>query len=255
MRQRRFTNTKGHAQADIWTLKDDHPAIVEGRPLFPKTVPAPESPRLFISGVNSRKLGKTVMKGPWAGMPIYQLTLPERTTCPTYCPVWNSCYGNAMPFARRHEPGPELEERIRADIALMAADHPRGFVIRLHVLGDFYSGDYVNVWFNAMRNHPGLHIFGYTARTEEKDREIHARLAVLNSVWPLRCSIRFSRTTPGPRHAIVVKRGQEVTQDVIICPAQTEKSECCATCGLCWSPSAYDKTIAFVEHGPVRRRT
>lgn len=254
MRQRRFSNTKGHAKGKIWALTDDHPAIMEGRPLFPKTTPASESPRLFISGVNSRKLGKEVIKGPWAGMPIYQLTLPERTTCPTYCHAWKSCYGNAMPFARRHEPGPELEERIRADIALLAADHPRGFVVRLHVLGDFYSEQYVNVWFNAMRNHPGLHIFGYTARTEEKDREIFTRLAVLNGVWPLRCSIRYSREEPGERHAIVLKNGAPVPENTIVCPAQTEKSECCATCGLCWSPSAYDKTIAFIEHGPTRSR-
>lgn len=254
MKQRRFSNTKGHAKGEIWALSDDHPAIVGSRPLFPKTVTAAESPRLFVSGVNSRKLGKRVMKGAWAGMPIYQLTLPERTTCPKQCHAWKSCYGNAMPFARRHEPGPELEERIRVDIALLAADHVLGFVVRLHVLGDFYSPNYVNMWFNLMKDYQALHIFGYTARDEEHDRDIFTRIMVLNAVWPTRCSIRYSREEIGPRHAVIVKQKMEVTQNVIFCPAQTEKSECCATCGLCWNPSAYDKTIAFIEHGPTSTR-
>ena len=255
MHQRRFSNTKGHAKGRIWALADDHPAIVEARPLFPKTVAASVSPRLFVSGENSRKLGKQVMKGEWVGLPIYQLTLPERTTCPAHCHAWNSCYGNAMPFARRHQPGKELEEYIPREILDLVRRHPAGFVVRLHVLGDFYSADYVSMWFNLMREHKGLHLFGYTARDEEHDRNIFSRIMVMNSVWPKRCSIRYSRKEPGYMHAIIVKPEQEVTQDVILCPAQTEKSQCCATCALCWSPAAFEKTIAFIEHGPTRSRT
>lgn len=253
MRQRRFSNTKTHAKGKIWALSDDHPAIVEGRPLFPVTVAPSMSPRLFVSGFNSRKLGGKVIKGEWAGLPIYQLTLPERSTCPKRCHAWKSCYGNAMPFARRHTPGPELEEYIPHELMELSGRHPAGFVIRLHVLGDFYSVDYMKMWFRMMIEHPNLHIFGYTARTEEHDRDIFCRIAVLNAVWPKRCSIRYSRAEPGPMHAIILK-DQKVTQNVIVCPAQTEKSECCATCALCWSPAAKHKTIAFIEHGPTSTR-
>lgn len=254
MKQRRFSNTKSHAKGKIWALSAGHPAIVEARPLFPKTVPAGESPRLFISGMNSRKLGKQVTKGEWAGMPIYQLSLPERTTCPRHCHAWNSCYGNAMPFARRHEPGKALEERIPRDVAALCAAHPWGFVIRLHVLGDFYSVDYMKMWFTLMKEFSQLHIFGYTARDEEHDRDIFTRIMVLNTLWPKRCSIRYSRAGPGPMHAIIIKNKDEMHPYTIACPAQTEQSECCGTCGLCWSPAAKHKTIAFIEHGPTTDR-
>jgi Gene product 88 len=263
-RQRRFANAKHHAKREIWALADDHPAVLEARPVFPKTVPASLSPRLFVSGYNSRKLGGKVTKGEWAGMPIYQLTLPERTTCPRHCHVWNSCYGNAMPFARRHEPGAQLEDYIPNEILDLGRRHPAGFVVRLHVLGDFYSVGYVSMWFRLMRECPQLHIFGYTARDEEHDYDIFTRIMVLNEVWPDRCAIRYSRTKPGRMHAVVISPDGVAAsagrahlagrKDVILCPAQTEKTQACSTCGLCWSPAAKDRTIAFIEHGPVRAR-
>jgi hypothetical protein len=37
--------------------------------------------------------------------------------------------------------------------------------------------------------------------------------------------------------------------DGIVCPAQTNRTECCGTCGLCWHENAVDKTIIFIEHG------
>jgi hypothetical protein len=30
-----------------------------------------------------------------------------------------------------------------------------------------------------------------------------------------------------------------------VCPEQTGKTECCATCGACW---ATDKNVAFMRH-------
>lgn len=254
MRQRRFSNAKGHAKGKIWALPNDHPAIVEARPLFPKTVAPSESPRLFISGVNSRKLGKMVLKGEWAGMPIYQLTLPERTTCPVHCHAWNSCYGNAMPFARRHQPGKQLEEYIPREIMDLCRRHPLGFVVRLHVLGDFYSPGYVSMWLQLLFMHPQLHIFGYTARDAEHDPTIFMVIERMNNHYPDRCSIRYSRKAPGRMHAIIIKNKDEMHPHTIACPAQTEASECCATCALCWSPAAKQKTIAFIEHGPTGAR-
>lgn len=250
---------KRHASFKVgrqrWSLKPDHPALVEGRPLFPGTVVnADDSPRLFISGINSRKLGRRVMKGAWAGMDIYQLSLPERTTCPRSCHIYEGCYGDAMPFARRHAPGPELELRICADIAALAAQHPRGFVVRLHVLGDFYSVAYCRVWFAMLRLYPALHIFGYTARDEVHDRDIFTRIAIMNALWPDRCVIRYSRTVPGVNHAIVLKVGQPAPDAVIICPAQTDSTQCCATCGLCWSQTFNKTTIGFIEHGQSTER-
>ena len=83
-------------------LGDHHPAVVEGRTLFPSRVEHPDQrPRLLVGGHNSRKIGRQVMKGRWKGFPIFTLTLEERATCPRSCAVWNDCYGNTSNWARR----------------------------------------------------------------------------------------------------------------------------------------------------------
>lgn len=105
-----------------------------------------------------------------------------------------------------------------------------------------------------MREYPQLHIFGYTARDEEHDREIFTKIMVMNTLWPDRCSIRYSRKEPGYMHAVVIKSKDDILPRTIACPAQTEETECCATCALCWSPAAREKTIAFIEHGPTTKR-
>lgn len=86
IRQRRFESLPAAEPASVSELRPDHPAMVRNMPLFESTiVDASQSPRVFISGANNRKIGKVVVKGAWKGMPIYTLTLPERMTCPKSC--------------------------------------------------------------------------------------------------------------------------------------------------------------------------
>ena len=227
-------------------LKPAHPAVTEGRTIFPsRVVDVKDSPRLFISGMNNRKIGRKVVKGEWAGMPIYTLTLEERATCPTYCPTWAACYGNSMHWPRRHRHGPELEMGIRLELRDLAEKHPLGFVVRLHVLGDFYSQNYVGVWIKLLADHDALHIFGYTARAGD---DIAEAVVNMNKIFPDRCAIRFSGTEIKPGAAVVVM--SDVPQPgAFICPAETSKTECCSTCGLCWAEAARDKAVLFILHG------
>jgi len=196
------------------------------------------------------------MKGEWAGMPIYTLTLAERTTCPRQCFMFGRCYGDAMNWARRHEHGSALERRLTEEVAAKAAEHPKGFVVRLHVLGDFYSAAYVLHWMDLLRQHKELHVWGYTARSIRHDTAITLMIEWMNDLFWDRCNIRFSSDHPYPGGATVQKSVDQlqVHKDVIICPAELHKSECCATCGLCWSKNAREKTIAFIEHGGVKKR-
>src|SRR5262249_50176189 len=60
----------------------------------------------------------------------------------------------------------DLEWRLERDVARLRMKHPDGFVVRLHVLGDFYSVEYVKLWGKLLERHPGLHIFGFTARID-----------------------------------------------------------------------------------------
>lgn len=248
--KRRFTD---HAELDPTNVKglpDDNAAIIEGRTLFPSTVVDPaDSPALLVSGENSRKLGGHVTKGPWAGFPIYQLSLEERATCPRSCRVWNQCYGNGMQMARRHRNTPDLLPYLRAELLDLQDEFPRGFVVRLHVLGDFYSVEYVEAWEVFLEDFPALHIFGYTAwqrGTPIGDAVKH----ITDRNWE-RFTIRFSSAEPQPQGATTIWRMPEddTVWEGIVCPAQTDKTDCCGTCGLCWSISAKEKTIVFVGHG------
>lgn len=257
--RRRFADHGALEPEKVHGLAADHPAFVEGRTLFPSTVvDVRASPRVLISGANQRKLGDRVTKGPWAGMAIYALTLEERATCPTTCAVWSTCYGNGMPMARRHRHGAELERQIETELRMLDLKHKDGFVVRLHVLGDFYSAAYVEQWARWLQGFPRLHVFGYTAWPAETD--IGSAVALLRAKEPDRFAIRTSVSAAkilvrnpkldGQPLATTIRRVAEGKQpEGIVCPAQTHDDVCCGSCGLCWSPEMRDTPIAFMLHG------
>jgi hypothetical protein len=221
-------------------LDKAHPAVVEMGTLFPSALrEVRDVKRVLVSGDNSRKLGKRVTKGRWKGMPIYMLTLEERATCPTSCKEWRSCYGNRSHYAKRIAAGPELEDALERELGRLQRDYPSGFVVRLHMLGDFYSVEYANKWLSWLRMFPALHVFGYTAHSPQS----HIGRIVNLPPWS-RWAMRFSGLK-GPRGAVVFDDPIYKPSEAIICPAQTGKTECCATCGLCWQTA---KPIAFKRH-------
>jgi hypothetical protein len=219
----------------------DH-AYRYGRTNFPSRVFDPsEVGRVLKTGHQSRKIGKTVMKGHRKGWPIFTLTLEERATCPRSCLEWAGCYGNNMQAAERITPGAELEQALSVELAALQRIHPAGFLIRLHVLGDFYSAGYVGFWRDALERFPALHVFGFTARPP--GTEIGDALApLINAQWG-RFAVRYSGGSAASKSAEVVGPGGE--SQGILCPAQTGATDCCATCALCWQS---DRSIAFRGH-------
>jgi hypothetical protein len=254
----RFVGTAHHANREGAALSVGHAAVTGARTLFPRSVVrAAASPRLLVSGFNSAKIGARVMKGSWTGLPIFTLTLEERATCPSSCALWRECFGNAMPFARRHAHGPDLIARLDADLRELAARHRDGFVVRVHVLGDFWSIGYLMAWFRWVRDIPGLRVFGYTAHAADSDEGAIIQMA--NALWPDRCAIRFSvapEAAIGPMQATTIwrKAGSPWVPEGLVCPAQQDRTQACATCGLCWSPAMADTRIVFVGHGMNRFR-
>jgi hypothetical protein len=252
---RTLSRFPGHAASPdrVVPLPADHPALTEARTIFTSTVVRPdESPRLLVSGHNSRKIGAEVRKGPWKGMPIYTLTLEERATCPSSCQRWADCYGNAMPFARRHRHGFALATRLGQELEQLDKQHRQGFVVRLHVLGDFWSPQYVSFWRSWLHCYRRLHVFGYTAHP--RTSEIGQAVEALNLLAPERWQILFSvgaEEASAERQAVTVRSADEAQQaGAILCPAQTGRTEACATCGLCWAPAATSRhRIAFLLHG------
>jgi hypothetical protein len=219
-----------------------HPASRFGRTIFSSRVfDIGEIKRALKDGHQSRKIGKFVAKGPRRGWPIFTLTLEERATCPRSCKAWAFCMGNNMHAAERIVAGPELEAVLWRELAELQRRHARGFLIRLHILGDFYSADYVDLWARALAEFPALHIFGFTARDPATD-EIGARLMHMATADWDRFAIRFSGLD-GPM------LGSQLIPDhhpqAVACPAQSEASECCATCMLCVHSK---RSIAFERH-------
>jgi hypothetical protein len=253
----RFAGTSHHANRAEAALGALHPAVVEGRTLFPSTVVgALDAPRVLVSGRNNAKIGAVVEKGPWAGMPIFTLTLEERATCPRTCELWRECFGNAIHMARRHRHGPDLIVALDRELRMHAASNPRGFVVRLHVLGDFYATEYVGAWAQWMLELPALRVFGYTARLP--NTEIGELIAAMNGCWPDRWAIRFSVAGGSPhlpQQVTTIWRQPDGPRqpEGLMCPQSLERTAACATCGLCWAPDLAPMRIVFVGHGMRRR--
>jgi hypothetical protein len=74
-----------------------------------------------------------------------------------------------MQWTDRIAAGPDLEWRLPRKVAIFDMDHPHDFAVRLHVLGDFYSVEYVELWRKLLMLHRALYVFGYTARQEKSD--------------------------------------------------------------------------------------
>lgn len=248
---RRFTDHNPPDPLLAQRLPWSHPAMRNQTTRYPATVrdPVPGEP-VLKSGHDNVKLGGVVQKGRLAGAPIYGLTIEERATCPEDCEMSAVCYGNRMHFARRWRAGEALEAALDWDLAVVARQHPEGFLIRLHVLGDFYSLDYVEKWSAWLDSHSALNVFGFTHRSPFDP--IGRRLKEMrDALWP-RFAMRFSGMA-GPRNAVMTDAIPVVPTvgAAVVCAEQWHalqgrgEERCCATCAFCWTA---DAAVAFVEH-------
>lgn len=227
---------------DPYELAADHTAVISARTIFRARVKhATGDEPLLKSGAHNRKIGAVVAKGRWTGMPIYTLTLEERATCPATCAHWLDCYGNKMNWSVRWRHGPAFERLLGIELRQLAMQHPSGFVVRLHVLGDFYSVEYCEKWAAWLTELPSLRLFGYTARV--RDSDIGRAVAALG--WE-RAAIRFSdQMIDEPSTVTLYQYARGRTKLGVVCPAQTDDADCCATCGLCWHSKG---RVVFLAH-------
>jgi len=232
-------------------LNPAHPALSEARTIHVKMRrEVTESATLLKSVKDNSKLGDgngTILKGKWFGFPLFSLTLEERATCPPSCLRWEVCYGNGMAFGHRFQSGPALERQLQLEVAALSARYPRGFAVRLHILGDFYSVGYVGLWRSLLEKHPNLHVYGYSARY---GCDIGRAIESLRITHSERWWIRFSRNEQSNGYNIFAAEENTVAK-AITCPEQTGKAKSCLDCGLCWSIS---KTIAFVDHDKLSKQ-
>ena len=217
---------------------------------FQKSIKPPSLDLLALKkGSSNKKLGFKITAKKWTGKRLYSLTLVERETCPTTCHHWDDCYGNNMPFAHRFSTV-GLTEKLNKEIDLLMDKHIAGIVIRLHVLGDFYSESYVRFWESQLKKHPLLCIFGYTARKDDN---------IAHAIWrmndPDRCVIRHSGNKDYDGKLVTTQEAfkenwsyaadESFEGKSFDCPEQTGKIKDCASCGLCWITT---KTVRFATH-------
>ena len=192
-------------------------------------------------GSSNKKLGFKVTSKKWTGKRLYSLTLVERETCPTSCHHWNDCYGNNMPFAHRFS-NVGLTSKLREEIPILLNKHKEGIVIRLHVLGDFFSTAYIDFWEDMLLTYPKLCLFGYTAR--EHTSKIGKAINLLNLRYNERCVIRKSGE-PDEDSFWSYAVSESSTAKSFTCPEQTGTIKDCASCGLCWTTP---KSVKFLSH-------
>jgi hypothetical protein len=209
---------------------------------------------ILKGGENISKIGGVVLVGPLKGARIVSLALEERATCPRSCAVWDYCYGNNMPRLQRYNPGPALEAKITMEIVSLCERHEK-VLVRLHILGDFYSLAYLRHWARLLDRFPGLHVFGFTAWTEETP--IGKAVAAMRDREPQRFAVRSSgRTGRWGSFTLPFPTDRPMIGDAAVCPEQRDamagaaRGTHCGSCGLCWKTggAATGRPIAFVEH-------
>ena len=246
------------------TLTKTQIAIKKNRTLFPKTVKsvlAMTGSEEVLKLSTNKKLGNKVTIGKFKGFPIYTLTLEERKTCPSDCGHYKKCYGNNMHLAIRYKADKALLEALRARLAQLHAKHPKGFLVRLHVLGDFFSPAYVRFWRDQLNLFPSLHIYGYSARKALDP--IGEELDIVRKSFPTRFVIRASGNFQRRLSALSYDnpKSEKLIQSkkAFLCPTQITHKESrtiakkgettlvpnCGACGLCWTSN---KPVVFLTH-------
>jgi len=202
------------------------------------------APRVLKLSTNI-KLGKVVKKGKHKGKRILTLTLIERETCTNECEHYTTCYGNNMPFAHRFEVNEAFMVRLESDIEYYVKKYPEGILIRLHVLGDFESIQYIEFWNRMLHTYSNIAIYGYTRNhitsKYEHIRALGYKTIAVRNIHKDRFAIRFSNKLDDEFSA----NSREITNEGITCLAQVKTNVSCSDCTLCW---ASKKQIGFITH-------
>ena len=176
-----------------------------------------------------------------------------------------------MGMAHRYRITSEVESLIEGQLQFLNKIHKSGFLVRLHVLGDFDTTEYVNFWLSCLDEFKRLHIWGYTARLDfnkndprysPNDSEIFQIIEKMNTEFSDRCLIRFSGYEDDPskvNYRVALSESEPLAQKLIsenkaiVCPYQIKSNNTgerlthsCSSCGLCWNDSV-NKAIVWVE--------
>jgi hypothetical protein len=192
-----------------------------------------------IKASTNIKLGNKVTKGHLKGARIFTLTLEERATCDSECEHWLDCYGNNMPFGHRFKANDALMVSIERDLDKLDAKG-KPYLVRLHILGDFFSVEYILFWRRQLAKREYLNVYGYTRNHPTKP--LGYALQLVREQYGKRFAVRFSNYPDDPFSA----QSEHVSTGGVGCPVQMNRTNSCGTCTLCWEME--DKSIIFYDH-------
>lgn len=121
-----------------------------------------------------------------------------------------------------------------------AANAPRLF--RIHVSGDFFSADYLEMWIRVITRHPRTQFLAFTKQVDiirPYLDKLPANLSLVWSAWP---GVPVPRDVRRSLPVAWMQDGTEtrVKKDAIQCPGN------CETCARCWALSGND--VVFHKH-------
>tara|TARA_R110002051_G_scaffold14173_3_gene46222 strand:+ start:3243 stop:3941 length:699 start_codon:yes stop_codon:yes gene_type:complete len=230
-------------------LKENHNAIVNATSLYNASQftirDVTDYKHRVLKVSTNKKLGKVITKGKHKGKVMLTLTLIERETCTNECEHYTTCYGNNMPFAHRFEVNEAFMMRLESDIEYYVKKYPQGILIRLHVLGDFDSVQYVEFWNRMLYTYNTIAIYGYS-RNHMTSKYAHIsaigyKIIRVRTTHKERFAIRFSNKLDEEFSA----NSRDITDKGITCLAQVKSNVSCSDCTLCWSSK---KAIGFITH-------
>ena len=222
------------------SLSPTHQAIVKSQTMYRKNLhDAGNYKYAVIKASTNIKLGKKVTKGHLKGARIFTLTLEERATCDSECEHWLDCYGNNMPFGHRFKANDALMVSIERDLNKLDAKG-KPYLVRLHILGDFFSVEYILFWRRQLAKREYLNVYGYTRNHPTKP--LGYALQLVREQYGKRFAVRFSNYPDDPFSA----QSEHVSTGGIGCPVQMNRTNSCGTCTLCWEME--DKSIIFYDH-------
>lgn len=206
---------------------------------------------ILKSGVHNSKIGGDVLVGALKGAKIFTLTLEERATCPKTCGLYRECYGNSLNWSKRWKHGKVFERHLDKEVGSLCAEHDR-VLVRLHILGDFYSFEYLALWVSLLDRYENLHVFGFTAHQVGSD--IGDGISRVRKALGKRFAIRHSGACKAwGAFTLDFPTEQQFVGDAVVCPEQRaalgktphKKEIHCGSCGVCWHTN---RPIAFIIH-------
>lgn len=115
-------------------------------------------------------------------------------------------------------------------------------LFRIHVSGDFFSSDYIDMWLRVIRKHPNTQFLAFTKQADiikPHLQDLPSNLSLVWSAWP---SVPVPRDIRKKLPVAWMQDGTEkrVPKSAMECPGN------CESCGRCWALNGKD--VVFHKH-------